>query len=131
MDTQKGAFELLMDDITKTLENGEYWKMSSWRDALIIVTKSPDKPELSNNGGDYEYFRIYQSDGLSVHVKDDWSCDFSEYQYSQDEDYNVVISKDGLERMAKLADVTIAAKAWLAKKPESMRRLKAAIRSLE
>lgn len=124
-----GAFEGLMADIEATMKITGQWKMSDWRDRLIIYTRLSERPERSSNGGDYDYFRVYHFDGLSVQAWDDWSCDFSDYNDTPTE-YNVIVSKSGLERMAKLATVTVAARAWLNKEPGCMKKLKDAIRSL-
>lgn len=132
MDTQKGQFELLMNDIENEILSAEGgWSIDDWG-ALVIVQRESQNPRMSNNGGDYYLYKNYKPTGLGVEVWESWSCDIAprrEYG-GQEYEYNVIVGLDGLRRMAQLADVTIAAKSWLAKEPESMKKLKAAIRSL-
>ena len=129
-----GVFERLVDDIERTIESAQgSWEIR-YGDTLTVTTVESDNPQRSSNGGDYFYYRHYRvsPDGLGVIGYDDWSCDFS---YGDDGDenlieYDCIISVDGLKRIAQLTEVTIAAKAWLAKEPGCMSKLKAAIRAL-
>lgn len=132
MDTQKGQFEQLMNDIEKEIANAEGgWEISGRRTLMITQRESRD-PSRSNNGGEYYLYKHYAPTGLGVEVWESWSCDIAprtEYG-GQEYSYDVIVGLDGLRRMAQLADVTIAARSWLNKEPESMRKLKRAIRSL-
>ena len=127
-----GTFEALMADIEIAISeanspDGGGWKMT-WR-GLVVTTQDSRDPSRSNNGGEYFYYRVYHPDGLGIQVIDDWSCDFADRR-GDEMYYNCLISANGLERMAKLAEVTLAARSWLNKEPGSMRLLKQAIRSL-
>ena len=131
MDTRKGQFELLMEDLEKEIANAEGgWSIENGR--LVICQRESHDPSRRNNGGEYDYYKVYSPGGLGIDVWESWSCDFaSRSQYGGEEySYDVIVGLDGLRRMAQLADVTIAARSWLAKEPESMRKLKATIRSL-
>ena len=128
----KGQFELLMADIEKEISEAEGgWTLNSYGELVINQAVSRD-PSRRNNGGEYDLYKIYVPDGLGVAVRETWSCDIApRSQYGGDEAYfDCIMSTSGLERMAQLADVTIAARAWLAKEPGCMAKLKAAIRSL-
>jgi len=132
--TPSGAFEALVQDIEKTIAGAEGGWEIRWDNTLVVTTQESDNPSKSNNGGDYYYYREFQTDGLGVIAYDDWSCDFANYASYRNEDrreYDCIISVDGLRRIAQLAEVTIAAKAWLAKEPGCMKRLKSAIRAME
>lgn len=135
---EKGQFEQLVADIEGQIASAEgSWRMATWyhdQPPVLVITQQESRdPGRSRNGGEYTYWRNYRADGLGVEVWEDWSCDFaSRDQYGGGRTYyDCIISADGLERIAKLADVTIAAKAWLAKEPGCMAKLKAAIRSLD
>ena|GEM_PF-4127275 len=127
----RGQFERLVADIESAIAGAE----GGWwigRNKLVVHTRVSRDPLRSCNGGEYHYYRYYVVD-LGVTAYNDWSCDFADYRnYGDGEpvEYDCIVSLGGLERIAKLADVTIAAKAWLAKEPGCMKRLKAAIRSL-
>lgn len=130
MDGQKGQYEMLMGDIVETLRDADGgWRITE-TGRMVIDTRIPDRPELSNNGGNYYHYRKYQPTGLGVEVWDDWSCDICDYQYSNNAEYKCVVSLKGLERMAKLATLEIAAEAWVKKVPGSMKYLKDTIRAL-
>ena len=125
-------FELLVEDIEQAILGAEGgWWMSELNNELIVHTMESRDPRRRNNGGEYDYYRCYRVD-FGVTAYDDWSCDIAPCsQYGGDEtEYDCIISLDGLRRIAQLADVTIAARAWLAKEPGCMKRLKAAIRAL-
>lgn len=126
----KGAFESLMADIEKTIATAEGDWSIRWDGSLIVTTIESQDPSRSNNGGEYDHYRIYKTSGLGIEAYDTWSCDFAEYQYSDDQSYDCIVGSDGLGRMAQLAEVTTAARAWLAKEPGCMQRLKKAIRAL-
>ena len=128
----KGQFELLMADIEQEVSNAEGgWWIEDGR--LVIHQQVSRDPSRNQNGGEYDYYKSYIPDGLGIEVREEWSCTIaprSEYG-GNGVYYDCVISPDGLKRMAQLADVTIAARAWLAKQPGCMARLKQAIRSLD
>lgn len=129
-----GAFEALMKDIEAELIEAEGgFKIEEWAGRLCIIQRESRNPRMSNNGGDYYFYKFYKPDGLGVEVWEGWSCDIApRNEYGGDEQYyDCLISLEGLERMAKLATITIAAKSWLAKEPGCMARLKAAIRALD
>lgn len=46
-----------------------------------IFTGFPEDSSKSDNGGDYYYYRRYRITAQGVEAQNDWSCDFSEYQY--------------------------------------------------
>jgi len=136
MENRKGQFETLVKDIEREIAGAEGgWDIvESWGGLHLRVEQRTSRdPSRSNNGGEYYLWKRYIPDGLGVKVVEDWSCDIAERSRYGGEAayYDCIISVDGLERIAKLADVTIAAKAWLAKEPGCMARLKQAIRSLE
>lgn len=132
MDTQnKGQFEQLVSDIENELSQAEGgWNIE--QGSLVIFQRESRDPSRRNNGGEYDYYKVYCPTGLGVDVWESWSCDIApRRQYGgQEYSYDVIVGLDGLRRIAQLAIVTIAAKSWLAKEPGSMKNLKAAIRSL-
>jgi len=133
---QDGAFEKLMADIQEAIDQATSEDGGGWwvRDDGILVCEiqTSRDPSRSNNGGEYYFYREFNPDGLGVLARDDWSADWDIMQYGGTQEYyDCVISSDGLQRMARLAEVTIAARAWLNKEPGCMKRLKAAIRAIE
>lgn len=132
---EKGQFEQLVADIEGQIANAEggWWMGKVGGDpALIIEQRTSRDPSRSNNGGEYYLWRNYCAGGMGVEVWESWSCDIaSRSQYGGERTrYDCIVGSDGLERIAKLADVTIAARAWLAKEPGCMARLKSAIKAL-
>ena len=130
----KGQFEALMTDIENEIAESEGgYEIEKWAGRPCIIQRESRDPQMSNNGGDYFLYKFYKPDGLGIEVWEDWSCDIaSRNQYGGREYYyDCIVSLDGLERMAKLATVTIAAKSWLAKEPGCMKELKKAIRALD
>ena len=132
----KGSFELLMQDIEQaveqanSLDGGGWWVTEDGK--LICEVKTSRDPSRSRNGGEYFEYRDFESDGLGVQARDDWSADWDIMQYGGSEDYyDCLITPEGLERMARLAEITLAARAWLNKEKGSMRLLKKAIRALD
>ena len=132
----KGNFELLMKDIEQAIEQanspdgGGWWITEGGR--LVCEVKTSRDPSRSRNGGEYFMYRNFVPDGLGIQAKDDWSADWDIMQYGGSGTYyDCIVTPDGLERMAKLAEVTLAAKAWLNKEKGSMRLLKKAIRALD
>jgi hypothetical protein len=127
---RSGQFELLVEDIETAIRDAEGgWWIN--REELVVHEAISRDPSRRNNGGEYDYYRCYRP-GLGVVAYDDWSCDFASCdQYGGEKiEYDCILSLSGLRRIAQLADVTIAARAWLAKEPGCMSKLKAAIRSL-
>jgi len=127
----QGQFEMLYKDIEDTIQNAEGgWRMNG--QTLCIETVVSRDWTRSANGGEYSFYREFRSEGIGgVEAWGSWSADFDYDQYHNDrEQYDCVVSPDGLERMAKMADLTIAARAWLAKEKGCMAKLKQAVRSL-
>jgi hypothetical protein len=133
----KGNFELLMEDIEKAVEEanspygGGWWVTNSGK--LVCETLTSRDPSRSSTGGEYFFYRDFISDGLGVQAKDAWSAewDIRDYGGEAEEYYDCLITPAGLERMARLAEVTLAARAWINKEKGSMRLLKKAVRALE
>jgi len=127
-----GQFEDLMKGIETEVANAEGgWSIDEERNRLVVHQTVSRDPCRSNNGGEYNYYKIY-SPGLGVDATETWSCDIApRSQYGGvEEHFDCIVSLDGLGRMAQLAEVTTAARAWLAKEPGCMARLKKAIRAL-
>ena len=129
---KQGQFEMLYKDIEDTIKNAE----GGWtiRDGVLevetIVSRDPSR---SRNGGEYFHWREFRPDGIGgVCAGGAWSAEFDYERYNGDDtaQYDCIVSLDGLKRMAQMADLTIAARAWLAKAPGCMARLKQAVRSL-
>jgi hypothetical protein len=128
-----GAFEHLMADIEETIRNaeGEWWMSDN---CLVVETVVSRDPGRSRNGGEYSFYRDFYAEGIGgVHAQGSWSADFDYDQWNSDDKdhYDCVVTLGGLERMARMADLTIAARAWLAKEKGCMAKLKKAVRSLE
>jgi len=129
--TEQGQFEKLMADIEETIKDAEGgWRITD--NCLEVTTVVSRDPSRSSNGGEYFFYRDFYAEGVGgVHAQGSWSADFDYDQYNNDKShYDCVITPDGLERMAKMADLTIAARAWLAKEKGCMALLKKAVRSL-
>lgn len=126
-----GQFEALYQDIYETIKDAEGdWKVSG--DTLEVHTVVSRDISRSRNGGEYTHWREFRSEGIGgVNAWGSWSAEFDYSQYHQDnEQYDCVVSPDGLKRMAQMADLTFAARAWLAKEKGCMAKLKQAVRSL-
>jgi hypothetical protein len=106
----KGQFELLalVEDIEREIEAAEGgWAIKDdGRPRLVVYQRVSSDPRRSNNGGDYDYWKVFQVTGLGIEVTEGWSCDIAprnEYggaEYS----YNCCIGLAGLKRIAQLAD---------------------------
>lgn len=75
--------DLLVNDIKETmLRNEDGPHISIMRDGIRVYTRDSQRPELSNNGGDYYFYTDYivDSDGRVIALED-WSADweFSEF----------------------------------------------------
>ena len=131
MEHRNGQFEALVRDIETEVRDAQGgWYM---RDNTLIVEQQTSRdPRRSRNGGEYYLWRNYQADGLGVVVWEDWSCEIApRHEYGGDAvNYDCIVSADGLKRIAQLADITIAARAWLTKEPGCMARLRSAILAL-
>jgi hypothetical protein len=133
----KGQFELLVDDIEREIasaEGGWAIKDDDWEGPRLVVYQRVSRdPRRSHNGGEYDYWKTYAANGLGIEVTEGWSCDIADRgQYGGAEyGYDCCIGLEGLKRIAQLAEVTIAARSWLAKEPGCMKRLKSAIRALD
>jgi hypothetical protein len=128
----QGAFEHLMADIEETIKNaeGDWWLDC---DTLIVQTIVSRDPRRSRNGGEYSFYREYRSNGVGgVEVYGSWSAEFDYEQYNlgDREQYDCIVSGQGLDRMARMADLTSAARAWLAKEKGCMAKLKKAVPAL-
>jgi len=70
------AGDRLLADICKTLAAAEG---DAWCDEdgsrLTIHTMVSRDPSQRNNGGEYDFYRIYQVTPVGVVVENDWSCD--------------------------------------------------------
>jgi hypothetical protein len=128
----KGQFELLVDDIQGEIESAEGWAIKD-DGRLVVYQQLSRDPRRSRNGGEYDYWKTYAANGLGIEVTEGWSCDIADRsQYGGAEyGYDCCIGLEGLKRIAQLAEVTIAARSWLAKEPGCMKRLKSAIRALD
>ena len=129
---QQGQFEALYKDIEETIENAEGgWQI---RDGVLEVdTIISRDPSRSRTSGEYCHWREFYPDGIGgVYARGCWSAEFDYEQCNGDDSaqYDCIVSLDGLRRMAQMADLTIAARAWLAKEPGCMARLKQAVRNL-
>ena len=113
----KGEYERLMDTITLSVRSQEDDCPEPYLDrigCLTIVTRLPKRPELSNNGGDYEYWHRFIPTGFGVKSQEFWSCDIQELD-PEGETFGCLVSTEGLLRMSQLAILTIAAERWLKK----------------
>jgi hypothetical protein len=126
-----GEFEALVEDVTSTLRHADGWYRVINSSRIVIDTIISDRPELANNGGHYDHFRKYQCDGIfGVRAWNEWSCDCADMQNKDDFIFECVLGDGGLERIARLAALTIAAESWLKKEPGCMQRLKEAVKAL-
>lgn len=114
--TEQGQFERLMADIEKTIKNSEdtWWMDES---TLCILVTDGQRSE-------FDAWRYFQSDGIGGVVV------YDSDGLGDDCRYDCIVTPGGLERMARMADLTIAARAWLAKEKGCMVKLKQAVRSL-
>lgn len=127
----KGQFEKLMADIEKKVENAE----GGWRivgGALLIHQDVSRDPSRSRNGGEYDTYKEYTPDGLGVSVEETWSCDIApRTQYGGEQShYDCLVSLEGLELMAKLADLKVVAHAVINKEPGWTKRIQSVLSSL-
>jgi len=131
MTQKQGQFELLVADIEAEVANAEGWWLQD--NELWVLQRASLDSTRRYNGGEYDYYKVYSTSGLGVLAQETWSCEIApRTQYGGEETfYDCIVSINGLHRMVQLAEVTTAAKAWLAKEPGCMSRLKAAIRALE
>lgn len=129
---QQGQFEALYKDIEDTIKEAE----GGWciRDGVLEVETIVSRDvSRSRNGGEYSHWREFHPDGIGgVYACGCWSAEFDYERYNGDDtaQYDCLVSLDGLKRMAQMADLTIAARAWMAKEKGCMAKLKRAVRSL-
>lgn len=74
---------LLVPDIEATAErNPDGVHTNMLRDGIRVYTRTSRRPELSNNGGDYDFYTDYivNSDGRVIAVED-WSADWEYTDY--------------------------------------------------
>jgi hypothetical protein len=69
----------IIDTLQKARTDGEGAVIDTEHGEFQIITRTPVNAAMSNNGGDYWFFRRYIQHGNDVFAKDDWSCDFAEY----------------------------------------------------
>ena len=128
----EGQFEKLMADIEKEVEDAEGGWLITDKGSLLIHQIVSRDPSRSHNGGEYNTYKYYTPSGLGVFVEEDWSCDIApRSQYGGEESYyDCLVSTDGLERMARLAEVKVAAYAVINKEPGYMKRFQEAVSRL-
>ena len=126
-----GEFEKLMADIEKEVEDAE----GGWlvNDGSLIIQQAVSRdPSRSHNGGEYDTYKEYTPNGLGVEVEETWSCDIApRSQYGGEQShYDCIVNLEGLELMAKLADLKVAARAVISKEPGWTKKIQAALSSL-
>lgn len=110
------AISALLNDIQNAMKasladgNGQgSWKIE--KDSISVTTQFSKDPSRSSNGGEYSYWRDYKLVEGGVLAKDDWSCDFADYENygGTTEFYPIAISD--LSRVGYLAEARALA-AW-------------------
>lgn len=74
----------LLADICKSLASAEDEAWIDEQGKLIIHKVVSRDPSRRNNGGEYDFYRVYRCTPVGVVAEDDWSCDIQSYDGGSD-----------------------------------------------
>jgi len=95
----------IQDAMLGSLEDGKGKKGWSIReDRIVVTTRASRDPSRSRNGGEYNYYRIYELVEGGVGAFDDWSCEIGPRSaYGGTEEF-YPIALSSLERIGLFAE---------------------------
>lgn len=65
---------ILVGDIINTLKDCVEWWVDN--NKVTVLTMESRDPSRRNNGGEYDYYRVFELTPEGTIAYDDWSCDF-------------------------------------------------------
>jgi len=98
--------EAMVESATDELSNG-YPEWQFYGNTLSVCTQQSRDPRRSRNGGEYYAYTSFEIRPDGIEVYEELSCELisiQEYKYRSARIYPVSLTKDGLERMAHLAE---------------------------
>lgn len=66
--------EAMEQSIQDDPEGEGYWRMGQNGGAFRVTTRFTRNPNLSNNGGDYDFYMVFWEEQDGIHAMEDTSC---------------------------------------------------------
>jgi len=101
----EGVYEKLVERLEKELADAEGgWQLDERKRELTIHTTISRDPSRSRTGGEYDFYICFQPTADGVVVYDATSCELR-IDWMEEELYPVLLSLNGLRRLAALLDL--------------------------